>query len=145
MIAGACPAQGVADHQANGGPEQVQAGIIGSPEYYATAGKLYPSLSPDAAWVTALYHNILDRDIDAAGLGYWVSAIQTNTKQSVVLGFVRSDEYRLKLIGDWFQTYLGRSLDAGSGQALVQQMQAGLTQDQLLTLIVSSDEYINKP
>src|SRR6185437_10138725 len=29
----------------NGGEEQVQAGIIGSPEYYAFAGRQYPHLS----------------------------------------------------------------------------------------------------
>ena len=38
---------------ANGGPEQVQAGIIGSPEYYRTASLLHPNLTSDAAWVTA--------------------------------------------------------------------------------------------
>jgi hypothetical protein len=62
---------------ATGGPELVQAGIIGSPEYYATAGKLNPSLSPDAAWVTALYRNILGRDVDQQGLTYWVDYIQS--------------------------------------------------------------------
>ncbi|HVX13124.1 MAG TPA: DUF4214 domain-containing protein [Pirellulales bacterium] len=130
---------------ANGGPEEVQAGIIGSAEFYANAGKQYPSLSPDAAWVTALYQHLLNRDVDPSGLAYWVNYIQTNSRQSVVLGFVTSDEYRLDLINDWFQTYLGRSADTASSQALLQQMQNGLTQDQLLTMIVGSQEYINKP
>jgi hypothetical protein len=130
---------------ANGGPEQVQAGIIGSAEFYANAGKQYPTLSPDAAWVTALYQHLLNRDVDPSGLAYWVNYIQTNTRQSVVLGFVTSDEYRLDLIGNWFQTYLGRSADTASAQALLQQMQNGFTQDELLALIVGSQEYINKP
>ncbi|OYV92688.1 MAG: hypothetical protein B7Z73_04665 [Planctomycetia bacterium 21-64-5] len=129
---------------ANGGPEEVQAGIIGSPEYYATAGKQYSNLSPDAAWVTALYHDLLHRDVDPSGLSYWLNYIQTNSRASVVIGFVTSDEYRLNLIGNWFETYLGRAVDAGSAQSFVKAMDAGLTQDQLLTTIVSSQEYINK-
>jgi hypothetical protein len=128
-----------------GGPEHVQAGIISSPEYFATAQKLSPGLSADAAWVTALYHNILHRDVDTAGLNYWVNYLQTNSPQSVVLGFVTSDEYRLDLIAGEFRTYLGRVVDQTSAQALLEQMQTGLTQDELLTLIASSDEYINKP
>jgi hypothetical protein len=43
---------------ANGGSEQVQAGIIGSPEYYRTASITHPNLTPDAAWVTALYNKL---------------------------------------------------------------------------------------
>ncbi|HWB14006.1 MAG TPA: DUF4214 domain-containing protein [Pirellulales bacterium] len=128
---------------ANGGPEQVQAGIISSPEYYATAGKLYPHLSHDAAWVTALYHNLLNRDVDPQGLSYWVSVIQSRSKASVVLGFVTSDEYRMNLTNSWFETYLNRPVDAASAQSLLKMMQAGMTQDALLTTILSSDEYRN--
>jgi hypothetical protein len=129
---------------AAGGPELVQAGIIGSPEYYATAGKLNPSLSADAAWVTALYRNILGRDVDQQGLSYWVDYIQSHSKQSVVLGFVTSDEYRLQLIDGWFETYLGRALDASGAAYWLHQMQQGLGQDQIVIGILSSDEYRNR-
>ncbi|HVX13123.1 MAG TPA: DUF4214 domain-containing protein [Pirellulales bacterium] len=129
---------------ATGGPEAVQAGIIGSAEFYANAGTQYPNLSPDAAWVTALYQHLLGRPVDAQGLAYWVNFIQTNPRQAVVFGFVTSPEYRLDLIGNWFQTYLGRSLDQASGQALVQDMENGFTQDELLEFIVSSSEYMNR-
>jgi hypothetical protein len=95
---------------ATGGPEVVQAGIIGSPEYYKTAG------NTDAAWGTALYKNILGRDVDQAGLAYWTNYIQTHSKRSVVLGFVTSDEYRMGLINGWFQVYLSRQLDTAGSQ-----------------------------
>ncbi len=129
--------------RAAGGPQEVQAGIISSPEYFATAGKLYPNLSPDAAWVTALYHDLLNRNVDPQGLSYWVNFIQTNSRASVVLGFVSSSEYDLNLINSWFETYLKRPVDASSGHSLVQMMQAGMSQDELLTTILSSDEYMN--
>ncbi|HWB14429.1 MAG TPA: DUF4214 domain-containing protein [Pirellulales bacterium] len=127
--------------QAHGGPEQVQAGIIGSPEYYATAGKLHPSLSPDAAWVTALYNNLLGRTPDAQGLAYWVSYIQTNSRQSVVLGFVTSAEYRLGLINGWFEEYLGRPADASGAQYWLAQMEQGMTQDEVQIALLTSDEF----
>jgi hypothetical protein len=128
----------------NGGPEQVQAGIIGSPEYYATAGKLYPHLAADAAWVTALYNNLLGRNPDAQGLDYWVNYIQSSTKQSVVLGFVTSAEYRLSLIDGWFEEYLGRSIDAAGAQYWLSQMEQGATQDQLQIALLTSDEFVNR-
>jgi hypothetical protein len=127
--------------QTNGGPEQVQAGIIGSPEYYATAGKLHPNLSPDAAWVTALYNNLLGRAPDAQGLAYWVNYIQTNSRQSVVLGFVTSAEYRLTLINGWFEEYLGRPADTSGAQYWLALMEQGMTQDEVQVALLTSDEF----
>ncbi|HQU45997.1 MAG: hypothetical protein B7Z73_12310, partial [Planctomycetia bacterium 21-64-5] len=130
--------------QANGGPEQVQAGIIGSPEYYATAGKLYPNLSPDAAWVTALYNNLLSRDPEPQGLAFWENYIQTNSRQSVVLGFVTSAEYRLGLIDGWFEEYLGRAADPQAEQYWLGQMEQGVTQDQVQAALVTSAEFVSR-
>jgi hypothetical protein len=129
---------------ANGGPEQVQAGIIGSPEYYVTASRMHPSLTPDQAWVTALYNNILGRAPDQAGLDYWTTYIQTNSKQSVVLGFVTSNEYRTTLINGWFETYLGRSLDTAGQQYWLSQMQQGVGQDAIQEGIIASAEFRNR-
>jgi hypothetical protein len=127
----------------HGGPELVQAGIIGSPEYYSTAGKLYPNLSPDAAWVTALYDNILGRTPDEQGLAFWGNFIQTNSKQSVVLGFVTSAEFRLSLINGWSEEYLGREIDASGGQYWLAQMQQGMTQDLIQAAMLASDEFVS--
>ena len=131
---------------ANGGPEKVQAGIIGSPEYFQTAAGLHPGMTADAAWVTALYNNILGRDPDQGGMDYWTSFLQTNgdssaTKQNVVLGFVTSDEYRITLINGWFQLYLGRTLDASGQQYWLDQMKAGVGQDAIQEGIIGSPEY----
>ncbi|HVX64761.1 MAG TPA: DUF4214 domain-containing protein, partial [Pirellulales bacterium] len=76
-----------------------------------------------------------------AGLAYWTSYIQTHSKQSVVLGFVTSDEYRLGLINGWFQVYLGRQLDAAGSQYWLHQMKLGETQEQIQAGILGSDEF----
>ncbi len=124
--------------KSTGGPEAVQAGIIGSAEYYQTAG------GTDAAWVTALYQNILNRPVDAAGLAYWTDYIKTHSKESVVLGFVTSDEYRLGLIKGWFQIYLGRELDGSGAQYWLNQMKHGKTQEDIQAGILGSDEFRNR-
>lgn len=129
---------------AAGGPDQVLQVILGSPEFYARTGQLQPGLSPDAAWVTALYQDLLGRDPEPQATAAWVNYLQAHGKPSVVLVFVASDEYRSDAINNLFQTYLGRSLDSVAAPAFLQAMRQGLTQDQLLTIIVSSDEYINK-
>ena len=123
---------------ATGGPEAVQAGIIGSAEFYNTAG------GTDAGWVTALYKNVLGRDVDAQGLAYWTDYIKSHSKQSVVMGFVTSDEYRLGLIKGWFQVYLGRTLDADGAQYWLNQMKLGETQEQIQTGILGSAEFKNR-
>lgn len=130
--------------RASGGSEAVQAGIIGSPEYFATAGRLYPDLSPDAAWVTALYNNLLGRAPDAAGLDYWVNDIQTHSLADVVLGFVSSDEYRSALLDGWYEQYLGRPIDTASAAYWLAQMEHGVSPDQVVTAILSSAEFINR-
>jgi hypothetical protein len=130
--------------RSSGGPEQVQAGIIASPEYYATAGRLYANLSPDAAWVTALYNNVLGRSPDEQGLAYWVNYIQTHSKQNVVLGFVTSAEYRLSLLNGWSEEFLGRPIDASGGQYWLVQMQQGLTQDLVQAAMLASDEFASR-
>lgn len=137
-------AYSIALWNASGGPDQVLQVILGSPEFYARAGQLRPDLSPDAAWVTLLYQDLLGRDPEPQGTAAWVNYVQTHGKQGVVLVFVASDEYRSDAISNMFQTYLGRSLDSVSAPGFLQAMRHGLTQDQLLTIIVSSDEYINK-
>ncbi|HJT30507.1 MAG TPA: DUF4214 domain-containing protein [Pirellulales bacterium] len=145
---------------ASRGPEMVQAGIIGSAEFYATAG------GTPQAWVTALYQNLFERAPDAAGLAYWANVIQTSqSRSSVVLGFVTSDEYRLNLLrgipndpddpdgpsdpnepndSGWYMQYLHRPIDQSGAMYWLAQMKAGYPQEAILEGILASDEYLNR-
>ena len=123
---------------ATGGPEHVQAGIIGSLEYYQHAG------GTDVTWVTALYNNILGRGPDAQGTAYWTNFIKTHTRAQVVLGFVQSDEYRGGLVAAWYQQYLGRTAEASGIKYWVSQMSRGLHQEDIQNGILASEEYRNK-
>jgi hypothetical protein len=132
---------------ANNGPEQVQAGIIGSLEYFQTAG------GTPQAWVTKLYQNILDRNPAPSEVAFWTNYIQTNSRGSVVLGFVTSDEYRLDLLqgipGDanmpgWYEQFLHRPIDPSGAQFWLQQMKLGYPQEAILEGILGSPEYFNR-
>ncbi|HUY92990.1 MAG TPA: choice-of-anchor L domain-containing protein [Pirellulales bacterium] len=141
---------------ANSGPEQVQAGIIGSLEYFNTAARELPNLSPAAAWVTKLYENLLHRDPGQDEVDYWTTVIQSTSREDVVLGFVTSDEYRLGLmrgipdfpgqpsLPGWYEQYLHRPIDNPGAQFWLAQMKAGYPQEAILEGIVSSDEYFNR-
>ena len=139
------------------GPEQVQAGIIGSAEYFSTAASELPSLSPAAAWVTKLYNNLLHRDPGPSEVAYWTGYIQTHSRQSVVLGFVTSDEYRLGLMQGipdfqgqphllgWYEEFLHRPIDNAGAQYWLQQMKNGYPQEAIVEGILASNEYYNRP
>jgi len=138
---------------ANSGPEQVQAGIIGSPEYYITAG------NTDAAWVTALYHNLFNRNPVFSEVSYWTGVLASEghtgaARTNVVLGFVTSDEYRLDLLQGipndpndvgWYLQYLHRPIDSSGAMYWLKQMDSGLPQETILDGILASDEYFNRP
>jgi hypothetical protein len=60
-----------------------------SPELRARYGHL-----DDAAYVTRLYRNVLDRDPDASGLGYWTGMMASGRSRGwVLVGFSQSAEY----------------------------------------------------
>ncbi|HEX5443508.1 MAG TPA: DUF4214 domain-containing protein [Pirellulales bacterium] len=132
---------------ANQGPEQVQAGIIGSQEFFNTAG------GTPQAWVTALYQNLFDRNPGPSEVAYWVGVIQTESRASVVLGFVTSDEYRLNLLRGipndpndpgWYEQYLHRPIDQSGAMYWLAQMKAGYPQEAILEGILGSDEYFRR-
>jgi hypothetical protein len=133
--------------KAVGGPDQVVSGMISSPEFYASAGRSRPDLSPNAAWVTALYERLLGREPDPAGLAYWTSNLdsQSFTREQVVLGFVESDENFRKLTTAFFQQYLNRSPTDTELTQYVDQFKAGGSQRDVQESIINLPEYANTP
>ena len=71
--------------------------FVGSAEFRG----LYGAAATDAAIVTAIYANVLDRAPDAAGLAYWVGALKRDdvTMADVLVGFSESAENQAQVIG----------------------------------------------
>lgn len=133
-----------------GGPEAVQAGIIGSLELYYDAG------GTPQAWVTSLYQNLLGRTPAPSEVAGWTNYIQannlvqTNMLSKVVAGFVSSHEYHYYLLAGipnnpaqpgWYQQYLNRPIDGPGGNAGASLMDQGVPQDSILANILASNEY----
>jgi hypothetical protein len=120
---------------AGGRQENVLTNIIASAEYYAKSG------GTDAAFVRALYQDVLGRTAVQADIDYWTGVLRLAGRSAVVWGFVNSDEYRGGLIAGWYQRYLGRAADAGALGWWLGQMRQGMTQEQVQAALLTSAEY----
>jgi hypothetical protein len=68
-------------------PDQVAAGILGSPEYFAKAG------STNQGFITALYADVLGRAPDTSGNTFWLNALASGvSRTTVAFDFVSSPE-----------------------------------------------------
>ncbi|MEX2558820.1 MAG: Ig-like domain-containing protein [Pirellulales bacterium] len=125
----------------DGGPENVIAGMIGSPEFFQSSG------GTNTGWVTQLYRRLLGREPEQSGRQFWVDALDQGrmTRQQVVLGFVRSDENFRNLITGWFNQYLGRQPLSTELTNLVGRMGSGASHREVQLGIIDSDEYRNTP
>jgi len=70
-------------------------GFINSPEFQT----LFGTNPTDGNYVTALYNNVLHRQIDQVGYDYWVGTLQSQSKPAVLIGFSESPENILQVTG----------------------------------------------
>ncbi len=121
--------------------EQAIATIVGSAEYFSTKGH-----NNITTFVQAGYEDILGRAADTGGLNLYVNALNagTLTRTAVATILLSSNEYRTNLVNADFQTYLNRPTGPNDISFWVGQLQAGATDEQLITRIGGSIEgYIN--
>ncbi|HJT35641.1 MAG TPA: tandem-95 repeat protein, partial [Pirellulales bacterium] len=124
-----------------GGPEPVIAGMMSSPEFYASAG------GTNTGWVQALYQRLLDRPYDTQGLNYWVNLLDQHqlTEFQVVMGFLTSKENFTNLTNTFFQEYLQRQPTPTELADYVAAFEAGASQRDIQIKIIDTNEYRNTP
>jgi hypothetical protein len=119
--------------------EDVEAGILGSDEYYNSRGG-----GTNAGFVEALYRDILGRTPTDAEVRQWDAAFGAGaTRNQVALQILKSVEARTLLINSWFQSFLGRAPTAVELNFFLQQFGAGATDEQLLASLLGSQEYFD--
>ncbi|HWB09164.1 MAG TPA: TIGR03118 family protein [Pirellulales bacterium] len=119
--------------------EQLEAGFISSPEFFAHAG------GTNKAFVDALYQDLLGRPADASGETYWVDQLVAGlSRTAVAYNFATGRERESQRITDDYMHYLGRQPDAQGLNYWVAQLAGGETNEQVITGFVASDEYFNK-
>ncbi|MDZ4393500.1 DUF4214 domain-containing protein [Cypionkella sp.] len=95
-------------------------GFVTSHEFQARYGA-----TDDAAFVTLLYHNVLNRSPDAAGFAIWVEklALGLKTRAEVVAGFAQSREFIAAQQQDMLEfmrsAAVGDQLDGDAGNNLL--------------------------
>ncbi len=125
---------------ANGGNlEQVEAGIVGSPEYFKLKG------GSDADYVQALYFDVLGRTPDPAGESAWLQALAKGASTwTAAFGFFTSAEFRRNLAASYYNDYLGRPADPAGLTAWLNELLSGQSDLTVLGGILGSAEGFGK-
>ncbi|HEV3004809.1 MAG TPA: DUF4214 domain-containing protein [Pirellulales bacterium] len=125
------------------------AAIAATDEFFSRAGR------SNRGVVNALYHDLLGRAGEAAGMAYWQSLLAGGASQhDVAMGFVISHEFHGLQVDDpsarfaaepgWYQTYLHRNGDAGGTSFFVGQLAEGNSAQTVQLELLATAEYVNR-
>ena len=95
-----------------------------------------------AAYVRAVYSDLLGREPDRSAYGTWQAGLLTGTPRiAVANGITASREFRAHLVTDVYETYLGRGPEPSGLESWLTAMGAGATVAQIESGFVASDEF----
>jgi hypothetical protein len=120
--------------------EQVEAALVGSPEYFQSRGG-----GTNNGFLDAIYQDALNRAVDSAGRTFFgqLFANGATTTQVATLIFT-SDEFRTNLVQGFYQTFLHRAADSGGLATFVGLLRQGRRDEEVVAGIASSDEYFGR-
>jgi hypothetical protein len=120
--------------------EQLEAGFIGSPEYIQNHG------GTGENWVRGMYHDLLGRSPDAAGLSAWLTQLQQGVSPATIaLGFAASAEREGQRVAEDYQRYLGREPATAEVNLWVDLfVNHGARNEQVIGGFVGSPEYFQR-
>jgi hypothetical protein len=126
---------------ASGGTQQqLVTLILSSDEYFHARGG-----STNDGFLTALYGDVLNRGLDAAGKAACEQVLAMGmTRLQVVQIVMNSVEHDRIVVQQLFAQYLHRGADLGAVNAFVAELEAGFTEDQILAQILGSDEFFSR-
>jgi len=131
---------------------ELEAFILGSDEYFARFGT-----STNNGFVSQVYLDVLGRTVDQGGLTNWSNAITTLSAQNpadydqglpafgararVAYSVLSSQESLTDEVESYYAEFLGRAADPGGLATYVNDLLAGATEEMVVAVIVSSQEY----
>jgi hypothetical protein len=119
--------------------EALEAGFIGSDEFYNRAG------GTDRLWVDAMYEVLLGRLPDSEGESFWVGQLEQGmSRASVANGFTASPEREAQRITADYVQFLGRVPSQEEIDFWVNEFESGVTNEDVITGFVGSDEYYRR-
>jgi hypothetical protein len=118
--------------------ERVQAGIIGSEEYFQKRG------GTAAGFLSALYQDALARPIDPTGRVAFSAALAHGASPgAVAAALFASEEYRRDLIGADYRGFLHRLPDTFGLISFLEDLNVAVSGEQILAAILGSPEYFS--
>jgi hypothetical protein len=116
--------------------EQLEAALLGSPGFFASAGSTNPS------FVNALYADLLGRPPSSSEAGGWLTALSKGTSRTTVAkALLSSPEYRGDLAGKWYQQFLLRPVTPSERSAVIAALSHGASDEQVVAGILGSPEF----
>jgi uncharacterized protein (TIGR03118 family) len=117
--------------------EQVDAAIVGSPEYFQNRGG-----GTNSGFLTALYQDALNRAPDAGGQAFFLAQLNGGaTTAQVAAQIFASTEYQQNLVKGWYQTFLRRTADPMGLSFFVGLLQSGSRDRDVVAAILASNEF----
>jgi len=105
----------------------------------------FAGLTAQERFVQAVYLAELGRAGSKAELDAWLPVLNGPGGQAAVArGISQSREGRDNLVKSWYVTFLGRQADGSEEQGWVTLLQLGLSEEQVLSQILGSQEFFNR-
>jgi hypothetical protein len=95
-----------------GTEEQLTTLLLASPEYYLHARALVNPAQPDAAWLAALYRQLLGRTATDSEINGWLAVLPGVGRSGVAAAFLASTEYRSDVVASYYTDLLHRTAPA---------------------------------
>jgi len=124
--------------------EQLEASLIASNEYITAHGGTNSQGVPGAAWVQALYQDVLGRSADPTGLAAWETQLAAGVSPfTIALGFTTSGEREQARINADYSALLNRPADSNGLATWISQLAQGVTQETIEAELLASQEYFS--
>jgi hypothetical protein len=107
----------------------------------------FAGLSAAERFVQALYLDELGRAGSTAELDGWVNGMLNRpggSRGAVAAGIAGSAEARDHLVKSWYIAFLGRQANGKEEQGFVSELQAGMTEEQVLSQVLGSGEFLDR-
>jgi hypothetical protein len=101
-------------------------------------------LTHDERFVQGLYNDFLGRSGAALELDGWVAGLPSVGRAGVANGVARSSEALARVVNSIYVRFLNRSVEPAAMTALVANMQHGMTEEQVIGIIVASPEFAGR-
>jgi len=120
--------------------QQFEADVLGSNEFFSHVG------AAEDKWVDAVYHDLLKRAPDNAGLNYWLGRLNDGqSREQAALALAESTEAEIATIDREYRDFLGRPADAEGVAYWLKQFAEGLQNEDLIADFAGSAEYYKNP